>query len=263
MIRYGAANGEDPFAKVKGLIQDMIDKLMKEAAAEASHKEYCDAEMAKNKAKKEELNADIKKLTSKIDVAAARSADLKEQEKELAELQEMQAEMDKVRADGKAAFAQAKTDLEQGIAGVENALQVLRDYYAEPAEEEAFVQQPAKPTTHSKASGAGGGIVSMLEVILSDFTKGLAEQTAEEETAQTDYDKQTQANKVTKPTKEQDVKYKPKEFQSLDKEVAELSSDRDGLSTELDAVMEYGAKITEMCVAKPEPYEERKKGARP
>merc|ERR1719252_55263 len=184
MIRYGSASGEDPFAKVKGLIEEMIAKLMKEAEAEASHKAYCDEEMAKTKAKKEELQADIKKLTSKIDVAAARSADLKEQvkelQKELAELQEMQAEMDKVRADGKAAFAQAKTDLEQGIAGVENALQVLRDYYAEPAEEEAFVQQPAKPTTHSKASGAGGGIVSMLEVILSDFTKGLAEQTAEE-----------------------------------------------------------------------------------
>merc|ERR1719161_1609267 len=66
-IRYGQASGDDPFAKVKGLIEEMIAKLMKEAEAEASHKAYCDEEMSKTKAKKDELNADIKKLTSKID----------------------------------------------------------------------------------------------------------------------------------------------------------------------------------------------------
>merc|ERR1719214_509490 len=77
-IRYGASSGDDPFAKVKGLIVEMIAKLMKEAEAEASHKAYCDEEMSKTKAKKEELTADIDKLTSKIDTASARSADLKE-----------------------------------------------------------------------------------------------------------------------------------------------------------------------------------------
>merc|ERR1719271_1836593 len=116
-------NGDDPFAKVKGLITEMIDKLMKEAADEASHKAYCDEEMSKTKAKKDELNSDIEKLTSKIDKAAAKSADLKEQvkelQKELAALAEMQAEMDKVREDTHAAFVAAKADLEQGIAGVE------------------------------------------------------------------------------------------------------------------------------------------------
>merc|ERR1719217_928761 len=241
----------------------MIDRLMKEAEAEASQKAYCDEEMAKNKAKKEELNTDIKKLTSKIDTASARSVDLKAQvkelQKELADLADMQAEMDKVRADTKAAFTQAKADLEQGITGVENALSVLRDYYEAEEEAAALVQQPSPPTTHSKASGAGGGIISMLEVILSDFTKGLAEQEAEESAAQADYEKQTQENKVTKTLKEQDVKYKTKEFQGLDKDVAELSSDREGLQTELDAVMEYGGKLKDMCIAKPETYEERKK----
>merc|ERR1719160_2464169 len=67
VIRYGATSGDDPFAKVKGLITDMITKLMNEAAAEASEKAYCDEEMAKTKAKKEELTDDIEKLTSKID----------------------------------------------------------------------------------------------------------------------------------------------------------------------------------------------------
>merc|ERR1719161_2457748 len=269
-IRYGAAGGDDPFAKVKGLIEEMIAKLMKEAEAEASHKAYCDEEMAKTKAKKEELQADIEKLTSKIDVASARSADLKEDvkelQKELAELAEMQAEMDKVREDGNAAYKIAKDDLEKGLEGIGGALSVLRDFYQK---EEAllqqagglgaFMQQPAKPTKHEKASGAGGGIISMLEVIESDFSKNLAQVEEEEATAQEEYDKQTQENKVTKTVKEQDVKYKTKEFTGLDKEVAELKGDLDGANTELDAVMEYDEKIKDECIAKPEPYEERKR----
>jgi len=262
-IRYGQASGDDPFAKVKGLIVEMIDKLMKEAAAEASHKEYCDEEMSKTKAKKDELNADIAKLTTKIDNAAAKSADLKAQVKELQEelaaLQKMQAEMDKVRADSKAAFEKAKEELTLGLEGVRNALGVLRDYYGGGEEEASFMQQPAVPEVHKPSTGAGGGIISMLEVIESDFAKNLAQEEAEEEAAQTEYDKLTQENKVTKTTKEQDVKYKTKEFEGLDKDLAELTSDREGKNTELDAVLEYYEKIKEECIAKPEPYEERKK----
>merc|ERR1719311_1070278 len=260
-IRYGQASGDDPFAKVKGLIEDMIAKLMKEAEAEASHKAYCDEEMSKTKAKKDELTADIEKLTSKIDVASARSADLKEEvkelQKELAELAETQAEMDKVREDTHAAFVTAKADLEQGIEGVQGALEVLRNYYQ--SEEGAFMQQPAAPEKHEKSSGAGGSIISILEVALSDFTKNLAEEETEEAAAQEEYDKTTQDNKINRATMEQDVKYKTKEFTGLDKAIAENSADKDGLTTELDAVLDYDEKIKDRCIAKPETYEERKK----
>jgi len=270
MLRYGAASGEDPFAKVKGLITEMIDRLMKEAAEEASFKAYCDKEMAETKQKKEELNADIKKLTAKIDQASATSAGLKadvqELQKELADLASSQAEMDKVRKDENAAFLAAQADLQQGLEGVQAALKVLREYYGseetalvqDAGNFDAFMQQPAKPAGHAKASGAGGGIIGMLEVIESDLAKNLAEIEAEEAAAQTNYDKVTQENKVTTATKRQDVKYKTKEFTSLDKEVAELSSDRDSANSELDAVLEYDSKIKAQCIAKPETYEERK-----
>merc|ERR1719379_287681 len=60
--RASQAVGEDPFAKVKALISDMIERLVKEGAAEADHKAWCDEEMAKTKKKKGELEYDIEKL---------------------------------------------------------------------------------------------------------------------------------------------------------------------------------------------------------
>merc|ERR1719390_314264 len=99
----GAAAGEDPFAKVKGLIAEMIERLLKEAAEDAAHKAYCDKEMSETKAKKEELTDEITALTTKIDKMSAKSAQLKQEvatlQKELAELEASQAEMDKVRSE--------------------------------------------------------------------------------------------------------------------------------------------------------------------
>merc|ERR1719160_1992644 len=79
LMQYGAKFGDDPFAKVKGLITDLIVRLEKEAAAEAAEKAFCDEEMARTESKKSELEDDIAKLTAKIDKASATSAKLKEE----------------------------------------------------------------------------------------------------------------------------------------------------------------------------------------
>merc|ERR1719375_965613 len=83
VVRFGHMSGADPFAKVKGLIQDMIDKLVEEGEAEAKEHGFCTSEMAKTNAKKEEIEEDVAKLTSKIDKAAVKSAKLKGEVKEL------------------------------------------------------------------------------------------------------------------------------------------------------------------------------------
>merc|ERR1719473_893158 len=155
--------------------------------------------------------------------------------------------MDKLRLEEKAAFETNKAEMEQGLEGIKLALKVLRDYYA------------SEDKGHEAAEGAGSGIIGMLEVIESDFSKGLAEMISAEDTAQAEYERITKENEIMKTTKEQDVKYKTKTAKSLDKTVAETSSDKEGLQTELDAVLDYWAKIKEQCIAKAEPYEERKK----
>merc|ERR1719217_1782810 len=270
IARYGSKNGGDPFAKVKGLIGEMITKLEKEAEAEATEKAYCDEEMAKTEAKKAELDDDIAKLTNSIDKAAARSASLKEEvvelEKELATIAKTQAEMDKLRAEQNGNYKVAKAELEQGLGGVRKALGVLRDYYGGAAalvqESDAnfnsFMQQPAPPQQHEKSSGAGGSIINILEVCESDFATNLAKEESSEADSAESYEKTTQENKVATATKEQDAKYKTAEAASLDKEISELSSDKETSSNELSAVLDYYGKIKERCVAKPESYEERK-----
>jgi DNA repair exonuclease SbcCD ATPase subunit len=268
VMRFGSASGEDPFAKVKGLISDMIAKLEREAGDEASEKAYCDEQMAKTEAKKSELEEDIAKMTSKIDQSAAKSAQLKEEiqvlEGELASLAKEQAEMDKIRQDENSAYSTAKADLELGLSGVRKALDTLRDYYGSGAamvQEDkfgAFMQQPAVPEKHSQAAGAGGSIIDILEVVESDFATNLAKEEAEEADAQSDYEKISQENAVTKTTKEQDVKYKTQESKSLDKTASEYSADRETANTELSAVLEYYSKIKDRCIAKPEKYSERK-----
>jgi len=268
IMRFGASAGSsDVFGKVKGLISDMIAKLEKESAEEATEKGYCDEQMTKTQAKSDDLSADLASLSAKIDKATSASASLKQTVKEvqgeLATLTKEQGEMDKIRQETSAEYRQAKSDLEAGLTGVRKALSVLREYYGGAALLQGGgsladqMQQPAMPETHSKATGAGQGIVGILEVVESDFAKNLAAEEAEEADAQSAYEKTTQENSVTKTMKEQDVKYSTKEYKGLDKTISELSGDRENTDTELAAVTEYFDKIKARCIAKPEAYATR------
>merc|ERR1712087_361088 len=209
---------------------------------------YCDKENAESEAKKADNNAEIEKLTTKIDQASARSKQLKEQvaalSKALTDLAASRAEATKLRQEEHSAFVQNKADLEQGIEGTKLALKALRDYYAKKEE--------------TSDQGAGTSIIGLLEVCESDFTKGLAEAVATEEEAARTYEQQEKDNEIEKVTKEKDVEYKTKEAAKLDKVVSETTKDRATVQTELDAVTEYLKKLKDMCVAKVETYAARK-----
>jgi len=244
-----AMHSKDPFGKVKGLISEMIVKLEASADADATEKAYCDKELKETNDNKADKTSEIEKQTTRIEQAAAKSAKLKEEvatlESELSKLAKSQAEMDKLRGEEKAAFEESKAELEKGLAGIQAALKVLNEYYAK------------EDKAHDSADGAGNGIISLLEVCEADFSKNLAQITSDEETAVAEYEKVTKENAIEKETKTQDVKYKAKESKELDKYAAELKSDRAGVKEELDAVLEYLAKVEERCIAKAETYEDR------
>jgi len=255
-VEAASMMGEDPFAKIKGLIQEMIEKLEADAAKEAGHKAFCDKEMSETKAKKEEKESDLGTLSTKIDKATSKIAKLKEEiatlQEELAAIAKAQAEADEIRAAEAAAWKEAKADYESGVEGVGMALQVLRDYYAE--KDESLIQQ-----THVKATGAATGIIGMLEVIESDFTKSLADGSAAEAMAVEAYEKLTMDNKIATTEKSTAVEYKTKDKKETEARLEGLKEDKASAEKEYSAIMEYWEKLQPMCIAKPEPYAERKK----
>merc|ERR1719458_1452474 len=248
VVRLSNEAGEDPFAKVKGLIADMIAKLEKEQDADATHKAYCDKEMSETTAKKEHRSARIEKLSVQIEQMAATSAKLKEEttaaQKALADLAKAQADMDKLRGEENAAFVAAKADMEKGLKGVKLAIKILSEFAS---------------CTEGEKQGAATSIIGMLEVVEADFEKKLVELADAEESAAAEYEAETKDNGLEKVAKEKDVEYKTQEAAELDKRVAEATADRSGVQAELDAVLESLAKLEKMCIAKPETYAERKR----
>jgi len=244
------------FDKVKSMITDMITKLENEAEKEASEKAFCDEEMAKATKSHERKTTRVEDLQVRTDKTQSLIAKLKEQvaasQTEVKQLMSDQLKMDKMRSEQKSLFEVAAKEYNQGLDGLQKALKVLRDYYAAKEEPESFIQT-------AKSTDAATGIISMLEVAESDFSQSLAEIKASEDEQVTNYEDESKNNQVRIATLNTEVKAKSANIKSAENSLAETADDLDNAQSTLATVEDALTKLTDQCVAKPEPYEERKK----
>jgi len=273
IAKMGAVSGGDPFKKIRGMIKDMISKLKSQAREDAEDKAFCDEQLGKTEIKHDDLEEDVSKLTADFDTATSKVSELKgdisQLESELGKLAKEQAELDKIRGEEKAAYEACKEELEPALEAIRRALVVLKDYYGSAGGSASFIQdasgmeammhQPSVPSMHSKSAGVGGGIVDILEIAESDMAKTLAKEESQEADAQGDYEKVTQENKVSKASKQEELKYKGAEVKSLGTRISEYQTDLETTGTEFSAVNQYYAKVKDRCIAKPDSYQERKK----
>jgi len=249
-LRLSSSVGSDPFAKVKALLSGMLTKLEDEAVADASHKAYCDKELAETRQKKAEKSTEVDGLSTKIEQKSSASAKLKEEvstlQEELSKVSTVQYKLNTLRQKENADYVTNKAETEQNLEGVKFALKVLRDYYSNNDQ-----------AAHNSQEGAASGVIAMLETVESDLSKNLFQMERVEEDAVAEFEAATQNFAVRKTSKNQDVKYKIKEHTGIDKAVSEHTTDREGVQTELDATDEALRKLEEMCIAKPEPYADR------
>jgi len=248
MIRSGA--GADVFAKIKEMISGMIANMEKALQEAASKKQYCDAEMKKAEAKKDGKTAEISDVTTKIDQSVAKSAELKEQVSELQSaltvLAETSANMTKLRKEEKELYDKAEPEQVALLEGVKVALKVLSDFYKKQG-----------GGTSATRTGAAGGIVGRLEDIESEGAMELTEMREVEKNAAAKFDKDMKDMKLEKVTKEKDVEYKTAEAKRLDAEVGELESDKEGLNTEMSAIMDFKKGLDAECLVTPASFAEK------
>merc|ERR1719160_841369 len=252
----------DPFVKIRGLIEDMIAKLLKGAQEEATQKAFCDEEIGKSKKAQAEKEAKVDEYTTRIDGASSTIAslteDVKELEKEVAEIDAAQATATEIRTKENTDYVKASTDFKESAEAVAKAIEVLKAFY-----EGSFVQISTKtnakqPDFGSAKSDTAHTIISVLEMSEEDFTKLLAESEATEDEAATAYKKLTDENKVSKAAKLAEAKGKQSEIKSLSVELEHSKEDHASTSEELSAVLAYLDKLKPQCEEKAMSYAEKK-----
>jgi len=195
--------GSDPLAKVKKLIQELIERLLKEAANEANQKGWCDKSTADATQKREYSSNQIEDLNAKMAKLEALSAKLGEDLGTLkdetdslkAKVKEAQENRDAEKKENALTVVEAKA----GLDAVKMAIDILDKFYKTAAKEQVDLSLAQGPKddapktsfdTGDAYTGAGaesGGIIGMMEVIQSDFERTISETNDAEEKARKEH----------------------------------------------------------------------------
>lgn len=266
--RYGG--GGDVFGKMRKLIQEMIDTLEQKNRDETGKKAFCDQEMKHTKTALDEREDEAKRKKAAVELASSQVAQLRQElatlADELGQIAATDQELTKMREAEHEEHVKAYKDLQLGVAGVQAAIKALRDYYSQDrqpvsvdmAASMALAAEGRAPRlAEVEASTAGAGVISLLEVVESNFARNMADLQSQDRNAQENYDQMIHESQVLKAQKNADVKHKTTEATNLERSVTELRSDSASAQQQFEAVTEYLAKLKDECTAKVETREER------
>jgi len=259
----------DPFEKVKGLIQKLIERLLAESAAEATKKGFCDTELAKARADRDarysearDLNAETEQLEAKRDEL---EAEIKELTKDIKEETKALKEETKEREDDKEANMKTMKTAKEGLEATNEALLILKSFYKQAAKA-AFVQaSPVDEDTDGAGfSGNYGGkqsgakaVFALLETIAADFDRTLRKTEEAENAAHrdfVDFQQTSEASIAGKTTK------KELDEQDLETTNTNIKSNMDDLQTAVDLMdkaLETLEELKPTCIDTGMSYAER------
>merc|ERR1719181_1050152 len=138
----------DPFAKIKKLVQELIERLLQEAADEANHKGWCDKELTNARQQRGYKSDAVKALNSQLESAEAKRDKLAEEiatlTTELAELEDSLSKTTEQRQAESAENAATVSEAQEGQEAVQQALDVLDHFYKTAAKAEVELVQVSK-----------------------------------------------------------------------------------------------------------------------
>merc|ERR1719458_2377378 len=228
---------KDPFSKVKQLIEELINRLKKQSAAEAIRDKLVE--------ELELLDDDIKSIKKKQEEA-------EEQRKE-------------EKAENEKTIEQAN----DGLKAVEEAIDILEKFYKKAAKSEVdlkLVQGPKDDApdagfeggeAYSGDQGGATGAVGLLEVIKSDFKRTVTETEKAEAEAEEDHDVFMTESKKSLAEKEKAKEDKTKQKDDVSEK---LSNDEETMKEQAKLVTTAIKELLELkdaCSLTSDSYEER------
>jgi len=262
---------EDPFAKVKEMIQALITRLLEEEADEANHKGWCDEELAKVLKDRDYRLRDVAKAHAALESGNGRKGTLTQTEKDLthaignltADLATADSERDAEHAENE----QTVADSNEGIDAVKQAIDVLAHFYGEAAQGEvepnaadALLQKQSPVDAEAPPSFEGAykgdqdtstGILAMLDVIKGDFERTIKSTEEAEAQAKKDHVEFSRETQVSIKTKETALTTTQTELAEVN---SKLSTDMTTLRDQqglLDTAVQTWTGLLPQCVADP------------
>jgi len=248
----------DAFTRVKKAIDDMIAHLLKEKADEIKHKDFCTDEFNTNQLQTEkkdreklDLIAHIEDLDSTIKALAEAIETLK------AEIAEMQVQLKRAGEDREKQnkeFQMTVADQRETQKLLKAALNVLQDFYAKKAPAASLVQKqepvgpPPPPGFEAyKKNAASGGVISMIQQIISDAKAMEAETIRSEEDAQKAYEDFVKETNNSIEAKTKDIINKSETKAKAETDLVDAKEAKEAVLLELEQLANYNAELQQSC----------------
>eukprot|EP00448_Togula_jolla_P034049 CAMPEP_0170625256 /NCGR_PEP_ID=MMETSP0224-20130122/30661_1 /TAXON_ID=285029 /ORGANISM="Togula jolla, Strain CCCM 725" /LENGTH=699 /DNA_ID=CAMNT_0010951817 /DNA_START=41 /DNA_END=2140 /DNA_ORIENTATION=+ len=248
----------DAFTRVIKAIDDMMAQLLKEKADEIKHKDFCVDELNKNQLETERKEREKADLIAKMDTLTSKMEALSKSIDELkAEIAEMQVQLKRSGEDREKENKEFQTtvaDQRESQKLLQAALALLKEFYAKE-KAAALVQahqEPAGPPPPSgfeayKKSAASGGVIGMIQQIISDAKAMEAETIRSEEDAQKAYEDFVKETNASIEAKSKDITGKSQIKAKSESELVETKTSKEAAMVELEQLSNYNAELHSSC----------------
>mmetsp|Transcript_78754 Transcript_78754/g.172698 ORF Transcript_78754/g.172698 Transcript_78754/m.172698 type:complete len:692 (-) Transcript_78754:122-2197(-) len=246
----------DAFTRVKKAIDDMVTQLLKEQEDEVKHKDFCTGEFNTNQLQtekkertKEDLLASIEDLEMTIDELAKAIDELN------AEIAEMQVQLKRAGEDREKENAEFQTtvaDQRETQKLLKTALQVLGDFYNKKTASLLQRQEPAGPPPPAgfetyKNNAGSGGVIQLIQQIISDAKAMEAEAIRSEEDAQKAYEDFVKETNASIEAKSKDIVEKSEVKARAEGDLVETKEAKEAVILELEQLSNYNAQLHQSC----------------
>jgi len=241
------------FDKVITMIDEMIGLLRKEEQEDIEHRDRCEGGQNANKNEMSDLKSDIQKTKSSLkrmgNTKKELEGEIEQLEKDIKSTKDDMAELLKMRNKDVADFRQALNDDSDAVDLLKQAIVALSKYYKNnkiampeliqkkaPEYAEDADKPPAADFAGSSSRGSEtGGILAILEMLVEDMEKEMAEGRADDADAQEKYSKQEGALQESLDSQEETKANLETELGDLEEKIATYEDHSDKRNADLDA----------------------------